>query len=124
MWVVKYLRSLVSEHLMTVNILNSLKNCTTSLPSYCFITLAKIELENIRLSVTGIIGVFVNTSTAKDKYSLGNRKNSLQPIQLILFQKQKYFSQFFAAYLKSKSNVEHFQKKNYHHRLYILESTD
>ena len=124
MWVVKYLRSLVSEHLMTVNILNSLKNCTTSLPSYCFITLAKIELENIRLSVTGILGVFVNTSTAKDKYSLGNRKNSLQPIQLILFQKQKYFSQFFAAYLKSKSNVEHFQKKNYHHRLYILESTD
>ena len=124
MWVVKYLRSLVSEHLMTVNILNSLKNCTTSLPSYCFITLAKIELENIRLSVTGILGVFVNTSTAKDKYSLGNRKNSLQPIQLILFQKQKYFSQFFATYLKSKSNVEHFQKKNYHHRLYILESTD
>ena len=124
MWVVKYLRSLVSEHLMTVNILNSLKNCTTSLPSYCFITLAKIELENIRLSVTGIIGVFVNTSTAKDKYSLGNRKNSLQPIQLILFQKQKYFSQFFTAYLKSKSNVEHFQNKNYHHRLCILESTD
>ena len=124
MWVVKYLRSLVSEHLMTVNILNSLKNCTTSLPSYCFITLAKIELENIRLSVTGILGVFVNTSTAKDKYSLGNRKNSLQPIQLILFQKQKYFSQFFTAYLKSKSNVEHFQNKNYHHRLCILESTD
>ena len=69
MWLVKYLRSLLSEHLMTVNILNSLKNCTTSLPSYCFITLAKIELENIRLSVTGTVGVLVNTSTTNDKFS-------------------------------------------------------
>ena len=50
MWLVKYLKNLASEHLATVSMLNSLKNGTKALPSYFFITLAKIELENVRLS--------------------------------------------------------------------------
>ena len=44
-------------------------------PSYCFINLAKIELENVGLSVFQILGVFVNTLPANAKYSLRNRKN-------------------------------------------------
>ena len=82
MWLVKCLKNLVSEHLVTFNMLNSLKKCTTAPPSYCFITLAKIELANIRLSVSEILRVFFKTLTVNEQYSLRNRKNLPQPIQL------------------------------------------
>ena len=36
----------------------------------------KSELENVRLSVSEILAVFVNTLSADCKYSLRNRKNS------------------------------------------------
>ena len=98
MWLVECLKSLVSYHLARVNMLNSLKNCTTTLPSSCFITFPKIELVNGHLIVSEIVGVFVNISTSNDKYSLHNRKNILQPIQLQLSKKQKIFYEFFAAY--------------------------
>ena len=49
--------------------------------------------------------------TADDKYSVRNRKNLTQPIQQLLSKKQKKFSQFFATCLKSKSNVDQFEKK-------------
>ena len=58
-----------------------------------------------------VLGLFVNTLTADDKYSLLNRDNFTHPIQMQLFQKQKRFSHFFSAALKSKVNFEHFQKK-------------
>ena len=89
MWLVACLKNLVSEHLTTVNMLNSLKTCTAALLWYCFITLTKIELENIRLSVSKILGVFVYILTADDMYFLCNRKNLRQPIQLKLWKKQK-----------------------------------
>ena len=38
--------------------------------------------------------MFVNILTAHDKYSLLNRDNFRQPIQMQLSQKQKGFSQF------------------------------
>ena len=38
MWLVKCVKSLVSELLATVNMLNSLKICTAALPLSCFIT--------------------------------------------------------------------------------------
>ena len=79
---VKMVKSLVSEHRVTTNILNSLKNCITALPSYCFITLTEIEIEALHLSVSEMVGVFVSILTAGDKYSLRNRKNLPQPIQL------------------------------------------
>ena len=82
MWLVKYLKSLVSEHLAKVNMLNSLKTCNTALPSNYFIILANIDLENISLNVSKILGVFVNTLTADDKYYLRKCKNLLQTIQL------------------------------------------
>ena len=46
-----------------------------------------------------ILRLFVNTLTADDKYSLLNRDNLTQPIQILLSQKQKTFSQFFSAFL-------------------------
>ena len=124
MFFAKRLKNLISEHLATVNMLNSLKNWTTALPSYCLITLAKTELENIRLSVFEILEVFVNTLTADDKYFLRSRKNLPQPIELPLSKIQKTFSEFSAAYLKSTSNVEHFEKEGNPHRVCIFEITE
>ena len=63
MWLVKCLKSLVSENLLTVNMLNSLKTCTAAFPLNFSITLSKIDLENMRLSVSKIPGVFVNTTS-------------------------------------------------------------
>ena len=49
--------------------------------------------------------------TADDKYSLLNRENLIQSIQMHPCRKQQTFSEFFHAYLKSELNFEHFQKK-------------
>ena len=59
-----------------------------------------------------ILGQFVKTLTANDKYSLLNRDNLTQPIQILVSQKQKSFSEFFSPFLKSTLNFEHFLKKN------------
>ena len=111
MWLVKCLKSLVLEYRSTVIMLNGVKKRAKTLPSYCFIALAKIELENVGLSVSEILGVFVNTMTADKHYSVRNRKNFSQPIQLQLFKIRKFFSHFFVTYLKSTCNFEHFERK-------------
>ena len=56
--------------------------------------------------------LFPNTLSADGKYSLLNRDNLTQPIQMQLSRKQKTFSQFFSAFLKSSLNYEHSKKKN------------
>ena len=58
-----------------------------------------------------ILGLFVNTLSEDDRYCLLYKDNLLQPIQILLSQKQKTFSQLFSAFLKSTLNSEHFQKK-------------
>ena len=58
-----------------------------------------------------ILGLFVNTMSEDDKYCLLYGDNLTQPIQILLSQKQKTFSQFGSAFLKSTLNFEHFQKK-------------
>ena len=42
-----------------------------------------------------ILRLFVNTLTADDKYSLLNRDNLTQPIQILISEKQRIFSNFF-----------------------------
>ena len=58
-----------------------------------------------------ILGLFVNTLSEDDRYCLLYKDNLLQPIQILLSQKQKTFSQFFSPFLKSTLNIERFQKK-------------
>ena len=58
-----------------------------------------------------ILGLFVNTLSEDDKYCLLYNDNLLQPIQILLSQKQKTFSEFFSGFLKSTLNFEHFEKK-------------
>ena len=70
-----------------------------------------------------ILGLFVNTLTADDKYSLLNRENLTQSIQTLLSQKQKTFSRIFSSFLKSTLNFEHFQKKDDPHSQCISEIT-
>ena len=54
---------------------------------------------------------FVNTFTARDKYSALNRQYLQHPIDMQLSQKQKRFSQFLSPFLKSRSNFEYMEKK-------------
>ena len=63
------------------------------------------------LELCKISGLFLNTLTDDDKYSLLYNDNVLQPIQILLSQKQKTFSEFFSPFLKSTLNFEHFEKK-------------
>ena len=71
-----------------------------------------------------ILGLLVNTLAADEKYPVLNRDNLTIPIQMQLSEKQKTFSQFFAAFLKFTLNFEHFEKKDDPHRFCISEITD
>ena len=51
-------------------------------------------------------------------------KNLLQQFQTPLSPKQKTFSEFFIAFLKCASNLEHFQKKDEHPSPIISEIID
>ena len=63
------------------------------------------------LVLSKILGLFVNTLTDDDKYSLLYRHNLTQPIQILLSQKPKTFSKLSSEILKPALNYEHFQKK-------------
>ena len=63
------------------------------------------------------------TLTDDEKYSLLYRENLTQPIQILLSQKLKTFSQFFSAFLKCTLNFAHFQKKDDSHSRYISQIT-
>ena len=123
-WLVKCLKSLVSEHLARVNMLNSLKNCIAAFPPYFFITLAKSELENVRLCVSKILRVFLTRLIVDDKYSLRNRKILLQPIQLELSKEEKICSRLFPEYTEIYIKCSTFWKKDDFHSLCIFEIRD
>ena len=57
-----------------------------------------------------ILGLLVNTLAADEKYPVLNRDNLTIPIQKQLSRKQKTFSQFFVAFLKSTINFKYFEK--------------
>ena len=59
-----------------------------------------------------ILRLFGNTLTVNDKHYLLNRDNLTQPIQMQLSQKQKTFSEFFFAFLKSTLNFRHLPNKD------------
>ena len=59
-----------------------------------------------------ILRLFGNTLTVDEKHYLLNRDNLTQPIQMQLSQKQKTFSEFFFAFLKSILNFKHLPKKD------------
>ena len=59
-----------------------------------------------------ILTLFVNILIVNDKHYLLNRENLTQQIETQLSEKQKTFSEFFFAVLKSILNFKHFPKKD------------
>ena len=95
----------------------------TPLP-YLLITVNIFSWKKAILVLYKIIRLFVNTLTANEKYSLVNRDNLTQPIEILLSQKKETFSQFFSPFLKSTLNFEHFPKKDDSNSRCISEITD
>ena len=71
-----------------------------------------------------ILGLFVNTLTSEYTYSRRNMQSFTQHIQTPLSLKQKTFSGYFIAFLKSTWNGEHFEKKGESSSLSISEIID
>ena len=75
------------------------------------------------LVICKFLRLLVKTLTDDEKYSLLHRENLTQPIKILLSQKQKTFSEFFSAFLKSTLNFEHFQTKDHPHSRIISQIT-
>ena len=71
-----------------------------------------------------ILRLFVNTLTPDGKYPLLNRDKLTQPLQILLSQKQKTFSQLLLQFLKSTLNFEQMQKKDDTHSRAIFDITE
>ena len=71
-----------------------------------------VDLQKVFVSDMQNLKLFPNTLNADGKYSLLNRDNLMEPIQMQLSRKQKSFSEFFCAFLKSSLNFEHVLKKD------------
>ena len=63
-----------------------------------------------------IFGLLVNTMAVNEKYPVLIRDNLTIPIQMQISEEQKTFSQFFAAFLKSRLNFKCFEEKDDRHR--------
>ena len=65
------------------------------------------------LVIHKILWLFVNTLSDDDKYSLFNRDNLAEPLQMQLSKKEKknVLSQFLNAFLESRTNSKHFEEK-------------
>ena len=74
----------------------------------------QLSLKKSLWVICKILRPFVNIFTAYDKYSVLNKQYLLHPIHMQFTQKQKTFSQFFSAFLKSRLNFEHIQKNRSH----------
>ena len=73
--------------------------------------LRQLSHKKSLLLICKIWRLFINTLSADGEYYLFNRDNLTEPIHMQVYRKQKTFSRFFFAFLKSNLNFEHFQKK-------------
>ena len=83
-----------------------------------------MSLKKSALVRSKLLGLFVNTLTAEYTYSRRNMQTLTQQVQTPLSLKQKTFSGFYIAFLKSTWNGEHFQKKGESSSLSISEIID
>ena len=98
----------VSQHLYSIHWSLAMKLCS----------------KKSLLLICLILGPLVNTLAADENYPLHNREYLTIPIQMQLSQKQKTFSEFFAAFLKFSLNFKHFKKKEHPYRFCIFKVTD
>ena len=84
----------------------------------------QLTFKKFLLVICKISRLFPNTVSADGKYSLFNKDNLTQPIQIELSRKQKTFSEYFSAFLKFNLKFEHIKKKDDPHSWCISEITD
>ena len=77
--------------------------------------LRQLSCKKSLLVICKISRLFINTLSVDGKYSVFNRENLTQPVQMQLSRKEKTFSSFFSAFLKSSLNFERFLKKDDSH---------
>ena len=73
----------------------------------------QLTFKKFLLVISKISRLFPNTLSADGKDSLLNRDNLTHRIQMQLSRKQKIFSEFFVAFLKSSLNFENFQQNRW-----------
>ena len=86
--------------------------------------LKQVGWKKSLLMVCKVLKLFVNALTARDKYSLRERHNLAQPIQMQFSEKEKTLSQFLFQFLKCSLNFKHFSKKEDTHSWCIFEIMD
>ena len=84
----------------------------------------QLSWKNPLLIICQFLRLFLHTLTADYKYSLINRDNLREPIQMQLSQKHKKFSKFVYTYLKRSPNFEIFQKNDEPRSWWISKTTD
>ena len=84
----------------------------------------KLSWKKSALVRSKILGLFLNTLTAEYMYSRRNMQTFTQQVQTQLSLKQKTFSGFVIAFLKSTWNGEHFETKGESSSLSISEIID
>ena len=126
-WLDQCLKSHVSEDPSTSDVVNGAKHCSKLNDSTFTIFIDPFQDNSGWKSfwvICKILGLFVNPLRADLKYSLLNKGNLLQHLQMPLSQKWKIFSQLFFAFPKLRFNFEHFPKKDDLHSWRISELTD
>ena len=81
-------------------------------------------MEKVSLLDMKNLGLVVNKLTADHKYPVLNRDILTIPIQIQLSRKEKTFSEFFTAFLKSRLNLKCFQGKDDAHSFCTSDITD
>ena len=103
----------------------TLLNPASQQPDHIHWSLAgKLYSKNSFLLTCQIMGLLVNTLAADEKYPVLKRDNLTIAIQMQLSQKQKRFSEFFPAFMKSRLNFDHSEKKDDPKSFCISEITD
>ena len=111
-WLNKCLKSPYSEHPSRSDMVKDSKHCWNLHLYYIHSSLRKqLSWKETLLVIYKDLGLFVNTLTADDKYSLLSRDNLTQKFLMKLPKKEKATSRVSAAFLKSRLYFEYFPKK-------------
>ena len=102
-------RSLNKQHgrcaqALLESVIQNLSHLHLSLPS-------QWSWEKSLLLTCKFLALLVNTLAADEKYPVLNIENLTLLIQMQLSQEQNTFSEFLTAFLKSRFNLKHFEKK-------------
>ena len=103
---------------------NTVEVSMTKPLSSLLITVGNLTFEMSLLVIYKILGLLVGTLTTHDMYSLLNRDNLMQQIQMLISKKEKRFLIFFFSIFEICIKFWTFQKKDDHQSLYISKITD